>query len=180
MKKNDVKINGVYAVKVGRNTTGVRIMKENPHGGWDGVNIATNKAIRIKSPTRLHGPYNPKAKQKTPATSATKTPTSAPVEKTKAKSAKDTKAAKETNMGQRVAKTKRPSGLDAAAGVLAQAGQPLSAGEMVKQMLDQNLWQTKGQTPAATIYAAIIREIATKGKTARFRKVERGKFTLAK
>ena len=31
-------------------------------------------------------------------------------------------------------------------------------------------------TPEATLYAAIIREIAAKGKAARFRKVERGLF----
>ena len=32
----------------------------------------------------------------------------------------------------------------------------------------------------ATIYSAIIREIAVKGDKARFRKVERGRFTLAR
>ena len=75
---------------------------------------------------------------------------------------------------------KRPSGLDAAAKVLAEAGGPLNAKEMVERMLAKGLWKTNGKTPAATIYAAIIREIATKGDAARFRKVERGKFTLAK
>lgn len=72
------------------------------------------------------------------------------------------------------------SGLDAAAKVLADAREPLKTKEMVARMLAKGLWQTKGKTPAATIYAAIIREIATKGSEARFRKVERGKFELAK
>ena len=75
---------------------------------------------------------------------------------------------------------KRPSGLDAAAQVLAEAKQPLTSGEMVKRMLDKGLWTTSGKTPAATIYAAIIREIAKKGDASRFRKTERGKFELAK
>ena len=47
-------------------------------------------------------------------------------------------------------------------------------------MLAKGLWKTSGKTPAATIYAAIIREIAAKGSESRFRKVERGKFELAK
>ena len=71
---------------------------------------------------------------------------------------------------------KRTSGLDAAAKVLAEAKQPLTAKEMVERTLSQGLWKTNGKTPAATIYAAIIREIATKGDAARFRKVARGKF----
>ena len=75
---------------------------------------------------------------------------------------------------------KRPSGLDAAVTVLAEAKRPMTAGEMVARMLEVGLWKTNGKTPASTIYAAMIREIATKGSTARFRKVQRGKFELAK
>jgi len=77
------------------------------------------------------------------------------------------------------AKQRKPSGLDAAAQVLAEAGEPLGCKEMVDRMLAKGYWQTQGKTPAATIYAAIIREIATKGDDSRFRKVDRGKFALA-
>ena len=52
--------------------------------------------------------------------------------------------------------------------------------EIVERMVAKGLWKTKGKTPAATIYAAILREIQRKGDSARFRKVERGKFTLGK
>ena len=38
---------------------------------------------------------------------------------------------------------------------------------------------TNGATPYATLYAAIIREIATKGDEARFTKAERGMFAAA-
>jgi len=72
------------------------------------------------------------------------------------------------------------SGLDAAAQVLGEAGEPLNTKEMVKRMLDQGLWETQGKTPAATIYAAILREIQKKGAEARFEKVGRGTFALAK
>ncbi len=72
------------------------------------------------------------------------------------------------------------SGLDAAAQVLADAGEPLDAKTTVERMLAKGLWETAGKTPPATIYAAIIREIAKKGDASRFRKAERGKFTVAK
>jgi restriction system protein len=47
-------------------------------------------------------------------------------------------------------------------------------------MLQKGYWETGGKTPEATINAAIAREIKAKGDTARFRKVQRGLFTLAK
>ena len=77
-------------------------------------------------------------------------------------------------------KKKRSTGLDAAAAVLADADEPLGCKQIVERMLAQGLWQTGGKTPWATIYSSITREIATKGKDARFRKVTRGKFELAK
>jgi len=49
---------------------------------------------------------------------------------------------------------KRPSGLDAAAKVLAEAKQPLSAKEMVERMLAKGLWKTSGKTPEATMILA--------------------------
>lgn len=75
-------------------------------------------------------------------------------------------------------KKKRSSGLDAAAQVLREAGEPLSTGEMVRRMLERGLWSTSGKTPAATIYAAILREVNVKSDQSRFRKTARGKFEL--
>jgi hypothetical protein len=74
--------------------------------------------------------------------------------------------------------TRGPSGLDVAAQMLKDAGTPLKCKDMVQQMLDKGLWQTKGATPSATIYAAMIREIAEKGKEARFTKTGRGEFAF--
>lgn len=74
---------------------------------------------------------------------------------------------------------RRLSGLSAAAQVLAEAKAPMNAQAIVQAMLDQGLWKTEGKTPHATIYAAMIREIAAKGKDARFRKVGRGAFAAA-
>ena len=42
-------------------------------------------------------------------------------------------------------------------------------------------WQSAGgKTPANTLHAAIAKEIRTKGKASRFRKVGRGQFALTK
>ena len=84
-------------------------------------------------------------------------------------------------MGSAVHRAVDVAGTGPAEGVGAgEVGKPLGCKEIVERMLAKGLWKTGGKTPAATIYAAIIREIATKGGEARFRKVERGTFTLAK
>src|SRR5436305_1620240 len=71
--------------------------------------------------------------------------------------------------------TERRSALDAAAKVLALAKVPMRAADMIKQMEIHKLWTSPGgKTPQATLYAAIIREIAAKGKHARFKKHDRG------
>lgn len=70
------------------------------------------------------------------------------------------------------------SALDAAAKVLAEAGEPLNTKQMVEAMAAKKLWTSPGgKTPHATLYSAILREINTKGSDARFKKTERGKFT---
>ncbi len=51
--------------------------------------------------------------------------------------------------------------------------------DVVEQAIEKGLWSPGGKTPHATLYAAIIREIAKKGKDARFKKVDRGRFALA-
>ena len=56
------------------------------------------------------------------------------------------------------------SGLDAAAKVLEESGQPMTAKEMVEAAEAKGYWKSPGgKTPHATVYSAIIREIATKG-----------------
>jgi len=78
------------------------------------------------------------------------------------------------------AKAGRMSGLDAAAKVLDEAGQPMNAKAMVEAMLAKGYWTSGGRTPWATVYSSVIREIAAKGEKARFRKTDRGMFELAK
>ena len=89
------------------------------------------------------------------------------------------KAAKASKRVQRAQATgKRHSGLDAVARVLKEAGKPMKVRAIVETMLAKGYWKTAGKTPWATIYSAIIREITTKGKRARFKKTDRGTFAL--
>ena len=76
---------------------------------------------------------------------------------------------------------KKLGALDAATKVLGEAGEALSAKSMIERMAAKGYWTSLGgKTPEATLYAGIIREIARKGAEARFRKVDRGRFELAK
>ncbi len=89
------------------------------------------------------------------------------------KAAKTAQPAKETTPSP----AKRMSALDAAAQVLAASEVPMRAKEMIAAMEAKDLWTSPGgKTPEATLYAAIIREIAAKGRAARFMKHERGVF----
>jgi hypothetical protein len=92
------------------------------------------------------------------------------MKKTTTRKARTTKATKPA---------KPMSGLDAAAKVLSQAKEPMSAKQIVEAAIGKGLWQSGGATPHATIYSAMIREIAAKGGDARFKKVDRGRFTAA-
>ena len=97
---------------------------------------------------------------------------------TKAKATPETTTAVAEAKPAKARKQRKPGGLDAAVAVLAEAGKPMNTKDMVERMLSTGLWKTKGKTPAATIYAAIIREIAKKGDKSRFRKTDRGMFEL--
>jgi hypothetical protein len=67
--------------------------------------------------------------------------------------------------------------LNAAAKVLAEKGEPMTCKEMIEAMASKGYWTTPGgKTPHATLYSSIAREIRDKGKDARFKKSERGKF----
>jgi len=94
--------------------------------------------------------------------------------------AKDTKGRKATPKAKTGGtRAKKMGCLDAAVKVLGGVGKPMHCQDIVKDALANRLWQTKGKTPAATLYAAIIREIAAKGKDARFHKTDRGLFELS-
>ena len=53
MKKRDVVLGQVYAVKVSGRIQPVRLIALSPHGGWLGRNEQTGWEIRIRSATKL-------------------------------------------------------------------------------------------------------------------------------
>lgn len=163
MKKNEIEIGGLYTAKVSDRIVKVRIDSINTHGGWNATNTATGKRIRVKSAQRLR-----KAAAGDDAGPDAQLPKPPEGKKPKSKKADGEQ------------KPKKTSALDAAAQVLQQSGKVMSSQELIAAMAEQGLWSSPGgKTPHATLYAAIIREIAVKGDAARFRKVERGQFMFA-
>ncbi len=78
------------------------------------------------------------------------------------------------------AASRKPSAVSAAVRVLEESREPMTCQELIEQMAAKKYWSSpKGKTPAATLYAAILREIKTQGTKARFKKVARGKFARA-
>ncbi len=165
MKKNEIKVGGMYRAKVSDKIVTVRIDSTHTKGGWNATNTATGKRIRIRSAQRLRGAANGAAKAK----GGTKTGTTT---KATTKKAKSTKATGEK-------KAKRVSALDAAAQVLAKAGKPMRAKELIAAMAEQGLWKSPaGRTPHATLYAAMLRESRDKGSASRYKRVDRGQFAF--
>ncbi|MCB9843655.1 MAG: hypothetical protein H6812_10390 [Phycisphaeraceae bacterium] len=75
----------------------------------------------------------------------------------------------------------RVGALEGAYEVLKTATEPMSCKALVETMAQRNIWSSpSGKTPHATLYAAITREIADKGRLSRFAKAGRGLFALAK
>jgi len=64
MKKSEVKVGAHYLAKVSDKVVAVRITAPNIHGGWDALNTATGKRVRIKSAQRLRGEARPKTAPK--------------------------------------------------------------------------------------------------------------------
>jgi hypothetical protein len=97
---------------------------------------------------------------------------------TKKPAAKTTTGSKKTTTKKSAGKT---SALDAAAKVLGESKEPLTTKEMIETMEAKGYWKSPGgKTPDRTLYSAILREIVLKKGEARFKKTERGKFTLKK
>ena len=173
MKKDQIRLGGIYLAKVTNKLVPVRLDNESRHGGWDATNLATNKKVRIKSAQSLREPA-PLAAAAPEATTVTEAaPNAAHTAKERGTPAKtgDDSAAKALGI------------VGAAIRVLEdhQNQTPLNCSEMVGEMQTKGYWQPRkgGKTPANTLYAAILREINIKAEASRFRKTERGRFLLS-
>lgn len=115
----------------------------------------TSSSSRKKASTATKGKKDAKPAESNPAK-----PSSAKTPKTKV---------------EKPAKEKKLSGLDHAANVLIAFKEPLNATAIAERAIEAG-WKTNGATPHATLYAAMVREIQTKGADSRFKKMDRGLF----
>ncbi len=100
---------------------------------------------------------------------------------TKTTAAKKPAAKKTAKAPEKAKSAGKMSALDAAAKVLTESGEAMTTKQMIEAMAAKNYWTSPGgATPHATLYSALLREINTKGKDARFVKTERGKFAVKK
>jgi hypothetical protein len=173
MKKAEVKIGGKYYANVTGKRVEVQIDSEKPSGGWNATNLATGKKIVIRTAQRLHGEVGKgKSTKKTQSESPVDVLADANPEVVPIKPNRVTKKAE----GQ---EHKRLSALAAAHKVLCEATEPLSVQQMIEAMTAKGYWTSPGgKTPHATLYSAILRELA-KGETSRFVKTDRGRFVAA-
>lgn len=133
------------------------------------------KKAPAKKPSAKKSPTTKAGAKKPPAAKpgAKRKPTSKSARKPSTKRA----AAQPTDAKPTKARRKRSklSGLDMAAMVLAEAGEPLRSKEIARRVIAKG-WKTNGKTPYATLYAAMLREIAGRGSDSRFAKTGRGEF----
>ena len=187
MKKAEVKIGGKYYANVSGSRCEIRIDAEKPRGGWDATNLATGKKILIKSAQRLQGEVGPRrgrakatnesnefAVENEPATVNSVGSESSTAGAVLTKPRKPKASTETADAGD-----KRLSCIVAALKVLSESATPMNAQELIAAMQGKGYWTSPGGvTPHATLYSAILRELA-KGDTSRFVKTSRGRFIAA-
>jgi hypothetical protein len=181
MKKAEVKIGGKYYANVTGKKVEIQIDSEKPNGGWNATNLATGKKILVKSAQRLQGEVGkPKGSAKVTTANNLTVVENAPatvitIDGSNTPTAKPKRVARKTE-GQ---DPKRLSALAAAHKVLCEATEPLNVQQMIEAMTAKGYWTSPGgKTPHATLYSAILRELA-KGEASRFVKTDRGRFVAA-
>ena len=132
--------------------------------------MATKKTTSKKTTTKKT-PAKKSTTAKMP--SGKKTPTKKPTRKPNSKRAATNQPDAKPQKARR--KRSKLSGLDMAAIVLAEAGEPLRSKEIARRVIAKG-WKTNGKTPYATLYSAMLREIADRGSDSRFAKTGRGEF----
>lgn len=147
--------------------------------------MAKRKRTPKKAPTRKTAEQKARATEKLRKKTIAAIAADSPRAATSTRGAKGKRTAKDAprpaggGTGERRRPDGRLSGLDAAARVLREAGEPMSCRAIAQKAIEGGLWSPGGKTPHATIYSAMLREIRDKGASSRFRKVDRGRFAPA-
>ena len=170
MNASLIKVGNSYLVKVGKNEIKVRVVRENPRGGWMVSSLAGGSAFIVKDPGRflrcietLSAPVQRSVI--VPVTGPTPAPASVP--------------ALQIPVSALTPPVKKLSMLDAAAEVLKNSRTPMSCKDIIAAMESSGLWSPgKGLTPLNTLTAAIGVEVRRKPHP-RFRKTAPGIFEYA-
>ncbi len=56
MKKSEIRVGGKYVARISGKLTTVMIVSESLYGGWNAVNTASNREVRIKTAAKLRKP----------------------------------------------------------------------------------------------------------------------------
>lgn len=146
---------------------------------------SAGKSKKVDKPeTATSKPAEPTTQPPEPESKTTSAETATPKATTEAKPKAEPKpkAKKEPSSKPKAkaeSKPKKLSALDAAAKVLSETDQSLTCKELIEVMAAKGYWTSPGgKTPAATLSAAMLREIKTKGEQSRFQKTAPGKFGL--
>lgn len=169
MNASLIKVGNSYLVKVGKNEIKIRVVRENPGGGWKVSSLAGGSAFIVKDPGRFL-----RCIETLPVTVPTPI---APV--TVQPPAPASVPALQIPVSALTPPVKKLSMLDAAAEVLKNSQVPMSCKDIIAAMESSGLWSPgKGLTPVNTLTAAIGVEIRRKTNP-RFRKTAPGLFEFA-
>ena len=155
MNANKIEEGKIYEVKVGKNTTAMRVAKiERRINGqvvFDCMNVKTNKRATVSDAKRF-------------------------VREIKAKD----ETVKKLKVEKRTSETKpdgeKLSGINAAYKILVEEARPMKVKEITELAMQRGYCDLPGATPSATISSAIQREIKAKLEASRFVKTDKGMF----
>lgn len=174
-----VEVGKVYSVRVGGAFVAARADKGLGHGRYEGLTVrpdGTGAKVTFRTEAVRGGGVTEEEWRKKHTPQANDLPV--PPRGEAAVPARARRAGRPA----KASAPRKPSGLDAAVRVLRERGRPMKVDEIVKVAIEKGYWSTNGKTPAATVYAAIIREIASRKAEARFARAageERGLFELS-
>jgi hypothetical protein len=151
MKANKINESGVYEVKVGKNTTTVKVLsvEERVNGTTAFLceNTKTGKPLTVTDAARFIKAVKPAKTTATP-----KTP--------------------------RIREDGTMSIINAAYKVLSESEEPLNAKQIYEAVTDAGLCVFNGQTPTLTVSGILQLDIKNKGEESRFCKAGRGLFAV--
>ena len=170
MTNDEIRLGQCWMVRLTKCDLYVRLESRNPDGGWTGRAMSHGRKVTIKSATQLLRRCDD-----------VKVYTATPNRRSRAKPPSVKPKTRKSSLKVTEPICKPPTSLsilDVAAIVLRESKTALTTREIIALVVVQKLWQPSGATPWATLNAALNRDIQANGTQSRFKKKERGHFTL--